>query len=119
LADNAEWIEYRHTSPPRTPKRMIGKQQIADFLARVCEANFGITVADEVITKERIAFSVDCAFPDGKHVFEPSSPSSKTERSPGRSMWRLGTRVTEGRKTAKVTRLRLFYVENRTDPEEW
>ena len=49
---------------------MIGKQQIADFLARVCEANFGITVADEVITKERIAFSVDCAFPDGIHVFE-------------------------------------------------
>ena len=49
---------------------MIGKQQIADFLARVCEANFGITAADEVITKERIAFSVACAFPDGKHVFE-------------------------------------------------
>jgi hypothetical protein len=70
LADDAEWIEYRHTSPARAPNRMIGKQQIADFLARVSEANFGITVADEVITKERISFSVDCAFPDGKHVFE-------------------------------------------------
>lgn len=69
-ADDAEWIEYRHTSPPRAPNRMIGKQQIADFLARVCAADLGLTVADEVIGANRIAFSVDCAFPDGKRVFE-------------------------------------------------
>jgi ketosteroid isomerase-like protein len=69
-ADDAEWIEYRQISPPCAPNRMIGKQQIADFLARVCKADFDITIADEVITKERVAFSVDCAFPDGKHIFE-------------------------------------------------
>ena len=69
-ADGAEWIEYRHASPPRAPNRMVGQERIADFLARVCAADFDITIADEVIGAGRIALSVDCAFPDGKRVFE-------------------------------------------------
>jgi hypothetical protein len=69
-ADDAEWIEYRHVSPSRVPNRMVGKEQIAEFLAWVCAADFGITIGDEVIAQERIAFSVDCTFPDGKRVFE-------------------------------------------------
>jgi ketosteroid isomerase-like protein len=69
-AQEAEWIEYRHISPPRAPNRMVGKHQIANFLRRVCSADLEITIADEVITPYRVAFSVDCAFPDGKHVFE-------------------------------------------------
>ncbi len=69
-ADEAEWIEYRHISPPRAPNRMISKQQIADFLAWVCSTDFGITIADEVIATNRVAFSVDCTFLDGKRVFE-------------------------------------------------
>jgi ketosteroid isomerase-like protein len=69
-ADDAEWTEYRHLSPPRAPNRMIGKQQIAEFLARVCGADFGVSVADEVVTADRVAFSVDCVFPDGNRTFE-------------------------------------------------
>jgi hypothetical protein len=69
-ADDAEWIEYRHISPPRAPNRMIGKQQIADFLRWVCSADFGISIDDEVIAANRVAFSVDCTFPDGKRIFE-------------------------------------------------
>jgi hypothetical protein len=33
-------------------------------------ADLGITLADEVIGTDRIVFSVDCAVPDGKHIFE-------------------------------------------------
>jgi hypothetical protein len=62
-ANDAEWTEYRHLSPPRAPNRMIGKQQIVEFLARVCRTVFGITA-------DRVAFSVDCVFPDGKRIFE-------------------------------------------------
>jgi ketosteroid isomerase-like protein len=69
-ADDAEWTEYRHLSPPRAPNRMIGRQQIAEFLARVCGADFGVSVADEVVTADRVAFSVDCVFPDGNRIFE-------------------------------------------------
>ena len=49
---------------------MIGKRQIAGFLAQVCRADIDITVADEVVTADRVAFSVDCVFPDGKRIFE-------------------------------------------------
>ena len=69
-ADDAEWTEYQHLSPPRAPNRMIGRQQIAEFLARVCGADFGVSVADEVVTADRVAFSVDCVFPDGNRIFE-------------------------------------------------
>ena len=69
-ADDAEWIEYRDYSPPRSPNRMVGKRQIAVFLHEICGADLGITLADEVIGTDRIAFSVDCALPDGRHIFE-------------------------------------------------
>jgi hypothetical protein len=58
------------TSPPRSPNRMVGKRQIAGFLRGICAADLGITLADEVIGADRIAFSVDVALPDGRHIFE-------------------------------------------------
>jgi ketosteroid isomerase-like protein len=69
-ADDAEWIEYRHFSPPHSPNRMVGKQQIAESLERICGANLVITIAREVIGTDRVAFSVDCTLPDGKRIFE-------------------------------------------------
>ncbi len=68
--DAAEWVAYRHISPPRAPNRTVAKQRIAGFLARVCGVDLGITVADEVIGADRVAFGVERAFPDGKRVFE-------------------------------------------------
>jgi hypothetical protein len=69
-ADDAEWIEYRHSSPPRSPSRMVGKPRIAEFLHEICGADLYLTIADEVIGEVRIAFSVDFALPGGRHVFE-------------------------------------------------
>jgi hypothetical protein len=69
-ADEAEWTEYRHFSPPRDPNRMTTKEQIADFIRRVCSSDVDITIGDEVIASERLAFSIDVALPDGKHIFE-------------------------------------------------
>jgi hypothetical protein len=69
-ADDAEWIEYLHSSSARAPNRMIGEQQTANFLRGVCSVDSGISIADEVIAANRVAFSVDRNFPSGKHVFE-------------------------------------------------
>jgi ketosteroid isomerase-like protein len=69
-ADDAGWIEYRHFSPPRSPHRMGGKRQVAEFLRRICDADLGITLTDEVVGEDRVAFSVDCALSDSGHVFE-------------------------------------------------
>jgi ketosteroid isomerase-like protein len=69
-ADDAEWLECRHSSPPRSPNRMIGKRQIVVFLRGICDADLGITLGDEVIGEDRVAFNVDCALSDGRHIFE-------------------------------------------------
>ena len=69
-ADDAGWMKYRHSSPPRSPNRMVGERRVADSLARICGADLGITLADEVIGACGVAFSVDCALPDGRQVFE-------------------------------------------------
>ncbi len=69
-ADDAEWIEYRHNAPPRAPHRMVGKQQIADFLRAVAAENIAIELSDEVLSGDLAAFRVTGTFPDGRRIIE-------------------------------------------------
>jgi ketosteroid isomerase-like protein len=69
-AEDAQWIEYKPSAPPRAPIRMIGKSQIEEFVEAVSRSNLEITLADEVVGEERAAFSVTCTFPDGRRVYE-------------------------------------------------
>lgn len=64
-APDAEWIEYRHTNPPRAPNRMTGRASIKAFLARVKGSNVSLSITDEVIGPTRCAFCVTCTLPDG------------------------------------------------------
>jgi hypothetical protein len=69
-ADDAEWLEYRHTNPPRSPNRMVGRDAIAAFVTAVSSAPLTIDIADDVVSDERIAFSVTATFPDGRRIIE-------------------------------------------------
>jgi SnoaL-like domain len=62
---DAEWLEYRHTHPPRAPNRMVGKSEIRAFLSRVRNSNVTLAITDEVIGPTRAAFCVTCTLPDG------------------------------------------------------
>jgi len=42
LDDEAEWIEYKHSYPPRSPRLIRGKEGIGAFLGRI--ATGGITL---------------------------------------------------------------------------
>jgi SnoaL-like domain len=64
-APDAEWIEYRHTHPPRAPHRMVGHSEIKDFLSRIKRSKVALSVSDEVIGPTRAAFCVTCTLPDG------------------------------------------------------
>jgi ketosteroid isomerase-like protein len=70
FAGDAEWLEYRHNAPPRAPNRMIGKQEIGDFLARVQASGVTLTLEDEVVGPNRAAFCVWVTFPDGSRIIE-------------------------------------------------
>jgi ketosteroid isomerase-like protein len=69
-ADDAEWIEYKPSAPPRDPVRMSGRERIAEFMASLAQTELEITLADEVLGDARVAFSVDITLPDGRRVFE-------------------------------------------------
>lgn len=70
FADDAEWIEYRHDAPPRSPNRMSGRAAIGAFLARVKASNIALAISDEVIGETRAAFMVICTLPDGRRIIE-------------------------------------------------
>lgn len=70
FADDAEWIEYKHTHPPRSPRRMTGRTQIEGFLADIKASNITLKIEDEVIGPTRAAFCVWCILPDGKRIVE-------------------------------------------------
>ena len=65
-ADDAEWIEYKPSAPPRDPLRMIGRKRIAEFIAALERSD----IKNEVLGRERATFSVDVTLPDGKRVYE-------------------------------------------------
>jgi ketosteroid isomerase-like protein len=69
-AEDAEWIEYKPSAPPRDPIRMLGKQRITEFFEAVAQGDLELALADEVLGPNRAAFSVTCTLPDGKRVFE-------------------------------------------------
>jgi hypothetical protein len=69
-APEAEWLEYRHDAPPRSPHRMSGRAQILRFLEAIGQADIQLRVSDEVVTRNRVAFLVTVAFPDGRRVLE-------------------------------------------------
>ena len=68
--DDAEWVEYNHEHPPRSPRRMSGRAQIAEFLAGVAASDEKLVVADEVVGADRVAFCIWCSLPDGRLTIE-------------------------------------------------
>jgi ketosteroid isomerase-like protein len=69
-ADDAEWIEYKQTHPPRSPRRIVGKKEIAEFLAHVTASNVLLEIDDEIIGPTRAAFCLWCTLSDGRRIVE-------------------------------------------------
>jgi SnoaL-like domain len=69
-ADDAEWIEYRHHSPPRAPNVMRGRETIAAFIRRVSDQPLTLKIEDEIIGDERAAFRLIVQLPDDRRIIE-------------------------------------------------
>jgi SnoaL-like domain len=70
FATDGQWIEYKHSHPPRSPRVMDGQREIVDFLERVRASNITLEIEDEVIGPDRAAFRVWCKLPDGRRIIE-------------------------------------------------
>jgi SnoaL-like domain len=69
-ADDADWFEYKHGYPPRSPRHMAGKAEITEFLGRVKASHVELVIEDEVIGPERAAFCLWCTLSDGRRIIE-------------------------------------------------
>jgi ketosteroid isomerase-like protein len=69
-AEDAEWIEYKPGAPFSSPRRMVGKATIQKFVQGVADYGVKLTMSDEVIGDERIAFCMIFVAPDGETGIE-------------------------------------------------
>jgi ketosteroid isomerase-like protein len=70
FAEDAEWIEYRHFSPPRAPNVMKGRAAIGAFVAGVCAQPLKLQIEDEIVVAERAVFRLWVTLEDGKRIIE-------------------------------------------------
>jgi hypothetical protein len=69
FADDGEWIEYRHSNPPRSPNRM-NKARVTEHIAAVAGSSVRLSIEDELVAGDRAAFRVIVALPDGRRIIE-------------------------------------------------
>lgn len=70
FADDGQWIEYKHTHPPRSPRVLQGRTEISDFLTGVKASKVSLEISDEVVGPDRAAFCVWCTLADGRRIIE-------------------------------------------------
>jgi len=68
-ADDAVMIEYDKRSPPSSPMKLEGKQNIEPMVRDVCDREMTHMIGDEVIGDDRFAYTERCEYPDGNLVF--------------------------------------------------
>ncbi len=69
-AETAEWLEYRHANPPRTPHVMRGITEIGAFVRELAAAGIALSIEREVVGEVRAAYMLTAALPDGRRVVE-------------------------------------------------
>ena len=69
-ADDAEWLEYKHTYPPRSPRVIRGRSEISAFLERIAAGGVTLRVEDEIAGADRAAFRMWVTLPDGRRIIE-------------------------------------------------
>ena len=69
-ADDADWIEFKPSAPPRAPRVMRGRAEIEAFLHAVAADPVRLELSHELVGEERAAFRVTCTLPDGRRIVE-------------------------------------------------
>ena len=67
-AEDAEITEVDAINPPRTPRVLRGREQIAEHLRDVCARDMTHRLERPVVTADRLAFTESCRYADGTNV---------------------------------------------------
>ncbi len=69
-AADAQWSEYRHANPPRSPHVMRGHREIGEFLSAVTNEPLTLSFDNEVLDQRRAAFTLTVTLGDGRRIIE-------------------------------------------------
>ena len=67
-AEDAEITEVDAINPPRTPRVLRGREQIAEHLRDVCARDMTHRLERPVVAADRLAFTESCRYADGTNV---------------------------------------------------
>jgi hypothetical protein len=67
-ADDAELRIVNKSATPSSPRKIRGKEEIAEYLRDVCGRAMKHRIEREVLGEERVAFNEECEYPDGTKV---------------------------------------------------
>lgn len=67
-ADDAEIHTVDRNTPPSSPYKLRGKDEIAEYLRDVFGREMTHRVENEVVGEDRLAFTEACEYPDGTRV---------------------------------------------------
>lgn len=90
-APDAQWWEYRHADPPRSPHVMRGRAEIGQHLRGVCAAPLTIEIGSPVPGPQRSAFMLIVTLAAVVASSRTSLSSIPRGGSPSRPMSRPGT----------------------------
>ena len=68
LADDVEWIEIDHRTPPASPSVTHGRAAVIANIRAAHERGIVSRVTDGFATADRAAFTVTCTYPTGEHI---------------------------------------------------
>ncbi len=66
-AEDAQASFVGSGAPPSSPYEQSGKQEIVETHRRVFEEDIKQHIENEVVGKDRVAFTIPAVYPDGKH----------------------------------------------------
>ena len=78
--DNAELHVIDHSHPPSNPLALKGKEAIGNYYRDIFSRQLNHRVTRELVSDGSLAFSEECEYPDGTHVFMNSLAEIKDDK---------------------------------------
>jgi hypothetical protein len=69
-AQDAEWLEYSHSHPPRSPNVVRGRTAIGRYLEEIAASQIRLAISNEVLGESRAAFTITVIRADGRRIVE-------------------------------------------------
>jgi ketosteroid isomerase-like protein len=68
VAEDVVYTEVDSRTPPASPRVVRGLAELREMIGYVSATGLKTRITDEVVTPDKVAFTAECTYPDGKRV---------------------------------------------------